>query len=130
MPPEFSPKNRNLWLNYVLLIFLVPWFENPLLTDIDGNTLVHLAARTGKTEIVRYFDNLRKNIQDLTNKNGETPLHCAAANGNLAVFKILSKSSKNINPMANNGSTPMHEACVNGNRLIFKYLLARVSSCF
>ena len=113
------------------MIFLVPWFQDPLMIDKDGNTLVHLAARRGQTEIVRYFIGLANpEIPELVNKNGETPLHCAAANGNLAVFKILSKNAKDMNPKANNGSTPLHEACFNGNRLIFKYLITKVCIVF
>ena len=38
-----------------MFFFLVPWFQDPLMIDKDGNTLVHLAARRGQTEIVRYF---------------------------------------------------------------------------
>lgn len=112
--------------NYNEPYILVPWFKDPLLTDIDGNTLVHLAARTGQTEIIRYFDGIKTNLHNLINKNGETPLHCAAANGNLSVFKILSKNSKDINPRTKHGSTPLHEACFNGHRLIFKYLISKV----
>ena len=104
----------------------MPWFQDPLQSDIEGNTLVHLAARAGQTEIIRFFDTLKINIQDLVNKNGETPLHCAAGYGNLATFKILSKSLKDINPKAKNGATPLHEACFGGNRLIFKYLITKV----
>ena len=117
----------NHTLSAVCMLFLVPWFQDPLMIDKDGNTLVHLAARRGHTEIVRYFIGLANpKIPELVNKNGETPLHCAAANGNLAVFKILSKNVKDMNPKANNGSTPLHEACFNGNRLIFKYLITKV----
>ena len=116
---------------HIFGFFLVPWFQDPLMVDKDGNTLVHLAARRGQTEIVRYFIGLANpKIPELVNKNGETPLHCAAANGNLAVFKILSKNAKDMNPKANNGSTPLHEACFNGNRLIFKYLITKVCIIF
>ena len=65
---------------------------DPKSTDLNCNTFYHLAARDGRTEVVKSFiDEV-----DLTsvNNDGDTPLHLAAKSGHTEVVKLLLNKSK------------------------------------
>lgn len=51
-----------------------------------GDTLLHLAVKSRRLEVVKYF--VGKGI-DVKNKYNETPLHYATDNGNLEIMKYL-----------------------------------------
>ena len=50
--------------------------------DQEGNTLLHIAARTGLLGIIKFMLEWKHEIKcDATNGNGKTPLHLAAESG-------------------------------------------------
>ena len=89
---------------------------NPIV-DRDGDTsysLMHLAAREGRLEIVEYISNklYEKNPSSLAVDNGRTPLHEAAQYGHLNVTMFIvnqiRKEKQGENPADAFGVTPAH----------------------
>ncbi|KAJ3380478.1 Osteoclast-stimulating factor 1 [Entophlyctis sp. JEL0112] len=74
--------------------------------DKAGNTALHWAARSGKTEVVRML--LEKSpALNAKNKLGDTALHNAAWGGHLAVVSLLlSQPDIQANLKNNDGATP------------------------
>ena len=114
-----------------------------------GVTAIHMAARAGHLEIVRFIienlqdqnqsaspcridsvpqltcgDHFHKNPQ---NTDGVTPLHLAALNGHFETCAFIIKLVSNRNPKDKNGNTPLHGAAKRGHlqiyKLIMKYLV-------
>jgi ankyrin repeat protein len=89
-------------------LFLAVWQNdinafNPLTTsyshdekDSAGNTLLHLAAMRGGTEILRILISLGSYVH-ATNNVGETPLHFAARNGHTGTTQMLINSGADVN---------------------------------
>lgn len=62
------------------------------LTDIDQNTLVHLAAMSPHSGLLFYLVNTLKLKANTVNRYGETPLYLAVKNGNFSAVNILSEA--------------------------------------
>ena len=114
-----------------------------------GVTAIHMAARAGHLEIVRFIiENLQDQNQSASpcridsvpqltcgdhvhknprNADGVTPLHLAALNGHFETCAFIIKLVTNSNPKDKNGNTPLHGAAKRGHlqiyKLIMKYLV-------
>ena len=105
----------------------------------DGMTSIHMAAKTGHLEIVKFIINnlpdqnpsaavLPLIEQRINNEHsdGLTPLHYAALNGHFKTCKFIIKLLTNKNPKDKEGSTPLHYAAKRGHvricKLIMEYL--------
>ncbi|MDR0289114.1 MAG: ankyrin repeat domain-containing protein [Rickettsiales bacterium] len=84
-----------------------------MLCNLEGGTVLHLAAKLGYTDIV---NDLIKNVGDINpvNGDGQTPLHLAAQNGHIDIVRALIE--KGANPLLKNGDgkTP-RELATNDN---------------
>ncbi|WP_265017735.1 MULTISPECIES: ankyrin repeat domain-containing protein [unclassified Wolbachia] len=90
-----------------------------------GITLLYLAAKNGRINLVRYFiDEKRANVHEKTN-NGQTPLHSAARNGHKDVVEALLEKGANIHEKDNNGYTPLHLAAYSGHKDVVEALLKK-----
>lgn len=82
-----------------------------LVTDVNlsedsGNTLLHLAAHNGHTNIVEFL--LSSNVDiDSTNEYGNTPLHFASHRGYFEVVDLLLRHGANIYATNRYSSTPL-----------------------
>ena len=89
------------------------------------NTALHIAARNGRYDIVRYLiekQNLDPNIQGFV---GRTPLHEASKNGNLNIVKYLIMQSADVNAQDRMGNAPIHVAIKYGHFDIVEFLLEK-----
>lgn len=89
--------------------------------NIEGETALHLAARSGRLEIVKI---LLKNGADVhqTTSTGWTPLHYAACCGEFQTAKYLIKQGAVI--QNDNGFvTPLHVTAISGKPLIAELLM-------
>ena len=93
--------------------------------NVDGFTLLHVAARSGHLVVVNYLINeIGCNAQYAT-WDGYTSLHFACVNGHLDVVNYLI-SDCNCNPECLTTSrklTPLYYACMNGHLEVAKYLI-------
>ncbi len=122
-------------------------------TDIEGNTLLMLAARDGHVDTVVYQINARAKINArnsagdnalrraafrgplkvvealvaggaAVNSPGWTPLAYAAFNGQTEIAAFLIKAGADVNAASENGTTPLIAAARGGHIEIAKALLA------
>ncbi len=123
-------------------------------TDIDGNTLLMLAARDGHADLVRYLIgqraklNARNSAGDTAlrlasfrghlpvvellitggasvNMTGWTPLAYASFSGHLDIAKRLIEAGADVNSSSENGTTPLIAAARSGYAEVVKLLLSR-----
>ena len=113
--------------HFVVVKYLVDTMEdkNPKIDKRHGWTLVHLAAKLGRIDIVKYVMSKVSNIIPKDN-HGQTPLHIAATFGKLDVVKLIMEKLEIKSPKDNNGKTPLHNAARNGNLIVFKYIVENV----
>lgn len=121
--------------------------------DKDGNTMLHLAAAAGNSELVEFllkeqeFNPIRKNFRDetalhvvmdtktaaillkykgnpqLQDKQGETPLYKAVSRGKVELVKLLLDARSDTYLSNINGETLLHIAARLGNVPIMEMLL-------
>ncbi|XP_067685913.1 serine/threonine-protein phosphatase 6 regulatory ankyrin repeat subunit B-like [Haliotis asinina] len=112
-------------------------------TDIHGNTPLHIACREGYQEIVEcllrpvYYEETLLNQheipyqripQDLEKRNydGHACLHLAAISSHLKVLELLLSKKANINVRdGTSGRTVLHYAAETGNRILLDFLLSQ-----
>lgn len=88
-------------------------------TDMDGNTLIIIAAREGNTELVTTLINYRAKI-NARNRHGDTALRLAALKGNQDMVQRLVKAGAHVNMP---DWTPLIYASFNGHVDVVDYLL-------
>ena len=86
--------------------------------DVDGNTLLHLAAKNETMQAL--FKDIDHNIK---NKEGRTPLHIACVYGNLNGVKQLIEQGAKVNAKDNCNKTPLSLAILNNHTGIVSALL-------
>jgi ankyrin repeat protein len=59
-----------------------------------GETLLHLCAEKGETEMMKLFLRISVNV-NILNKSKETPLHIACFNGHTECVKLLLEANAN-----------------------------------
>ena len=77
--------------------------NNPIYTDADGNTPLHIAARSGDVKKMNELINYGADIEniDTPNNKGQTALHLSAAGCHVKVVKLLLENKANPNLLDN-----------------------------
>jgi hypothetical protein len=98
----------------ILQLSLINKIPLPIITDRDGNNLIHLAILNTnyKSEfaILNYIKFLvqQQVNPDQPNKENQTPLHLACQNQYLTIINFLLEQNINVNYQDNNGLTAFH----------------------
>lgn len=92
------------------------------ITNREGSTLLHFAAKRGDAEIAKFLLESDFNV-DITNSNGTTPLHWATEAGNENIFHYFIENGANMQIVNRRGDTLLHRACKGKNKNIIEYLL-------
>ena len=95
-----------------------------LASDNAQGTSLHVAARYGHLEIVRYLTNLPSCRVDGTDINSDTAMHVASRKGHLEIVRFLIQE-KGCDPMlrcGEEGWTPLHIACSEAHMDVIKFL--------
>lgn len=79
---------------------------DPITTTTSGDTILHIAVRMFRTDIVSYFSS-NKHLLDLKNNKNETPLLIAATT-TVEIFEILLKAGANLLATDSFGNTVLH----------------------
>ncbi|XP_064464761.1 uncharacterized protein LOC135376110 [Ornithodoros turicata] len=90
-------------------------------TDEKENTALHLSARKGHTNVVKFLIPFYTSV-DVINVPRMTPMHVCASNGHLGVVKLLLLRSR-MSFRDKYRMTPLHWACYSGAVDIVNFLL-------
>lgn len=102
-----------------------------LVTSGQKNTILHIAAKTGKLQIKEDDDHVLRFLYE-QNKKGDTPLHIAAKLGNIEMTKILVAKAKKTDVEQNRKllsmvnhekDTALHEAVRHNRFEVVKLLI-------
>ncbi len=89
------------------------------MNDSNANTCLHVAARTGRTEIVRFL--LSKDVNAHSRARSDyTPLHFAAENGYVEIVRLLLQAGAKVYHHTTTGKLAS-DLATNG---MVKYILA------
>jgi len=92
------------------------------MTDNDGETPLHKAAKNGRNYMVVLLITNRANI-NTSNKDGKTPLHMAVKKGSKEIVEYLVANGANVNMIDKDGDTPLQLSLKLGQKEITKLLL-------
>ena len=85
-------------------------------TDNNGNTALHQAAESGRTDIVKAWLAIDSSLVEETNRDGNTALHLAAQNGHTDTVREFPASPRIETGKTNrDGNTALHLAAQNGH---------------
>jgi ankyrin repeat protein len=91
--------------------------------DNYGQTPLHLACFSGRTECLRYLLKRGGNVNATTFKTLLTPLHTAASEGHWQCVEILLKEGASCNAKDIRKEIPLHKASFNGSLKCIEMLL-------
>ena len=91
--------------------------------QVQGNTLLHLAAIEENTEVMRVLAGWEKTLLEEKNKKGQTPLHMVVERGMEEMVKTLLTYRADPSIKDGNGDTALHLAHRKGYRTIANLLL-------
>jgi ankyrin repeat protein len=91
--------------------------------DINGDTVLHVAASRGIAWLLVYFHTTLKMDANDKNARGRTPLHIAALEHQEPVAWLLSNWTSDIDTKDNENMTPLHFAALANNYRIVRHLL-------
>ncbi|KAE9412643.1 hypothetical protein Angca_009452, partial [Angiostrongylus cantonensis] len=81
-------------------------------TDVNGNTLLHIAADRGHVMILEGLLMFLGNDANRPNSNGDTPMHLAARSQHAACLdRLLNTNHLHSNVQNSAGDSPMHIVC-------------------
>lgn len=84
---------------------------NPHITNVTGQTPLHLASQEGKTNAVEaLLRNPELRVDDADKRNSNTALHYAALNGHTDTVNFLIGSGADKDAVDKNGNTALHLA--------------------
>ncbi|GJQ72202.1 hypothetical protein Trydic_g3293 [Trypoxylus dichotomus] len=90
----------------------------------DGYTSLHIAAKYGRTDILRLLLDAGALVNLKTYKTFHTPLHIASIYRKKHIVKELLKCGNCcIDPSDSYGNTPLHYACLNNDLEMFEILI-------
>lgn len=138
----FVSKNKDSSISYAvmggqinILKRFIPTLDELHVVNNKGETLLHLAAKSGKNEMFEYLLQIHKNCKKsncqnefryslLKDLDGRTILHIAAQNKNLELCKlILQHESRLLLKKDKNGRSAIHYAAEAGDLNIVKLLV-------
>ncbi|XP_014270743.1 putative ankyrin repeat protein RF_0381 [Halyomorpha halys] len=93
-------------------------------TMIDGEFMLHKAAREGNVNAVINLINSGFNRIDIVDLNDATPLYLAVEHGHYKVVELLLNRGANPNVRNKDLWTPLHKAAIAGDDNIVKLLLS------
>ncbi|XP_026481622.1 ankyrin repeat domain-containing protein 16-like [Ctenocephalides felis] len=110
--------SSNLQKAYKCIQILIDKKAERLISNKDGWTCLHLAARLGDVNIFKII--WQNNIEDIMikSKNGRTALHITALHGHLDLLKYFLTNGiteKELEVADNCGNTIFHDAVLSGN---------------
>lgn len=91
----------------------------------SGLVPLHLVAKEGRTDIVRWLITEAGAIVEMEDREGETPLHKAAMAGKLSVTAVLLSHGADANAKDTDGWTALHNACSRGYLDLVRLLIDR-----
>lgn len=91
---------------------------------IDGNTLLHIAAKKGKEPLVNLYINHALRI-DEKGENGNTPLFVSIQEKNESITKLLMEKGANVNLGNFHGDTPLSLSVKQGNLNLMNLLMEK-----
>ena len=94
---------------------------DPDTADPDGNTILMIAARLGRQEVVSLLISRKAGVTRRS-AHGDTALMLACLKGHLAVAKILVANGAQINQP---GWMPLHYAAFEGRAEVISYLIEK-----
>ena len=98
--------------------------------DNEVYTYLHHSARSGNSELVKYFINTGGNIYLKTN-DGKNCLYLTAEGGHISLCKIfLQKYIFDLRIIDRYGNMPLHYCAENGSYVLFKYLVQNGSDVY
>lgn len=99
--------------------------RNLNLSDGNGETALHIAARSENIDIVEYLLSIPSTAVNARDKMGRTSLHLACEKGHIEIVKrLLIHPSIYVNAPDRESSKPLHLACGKGHLEVVWALLA------
>ena len=94
-----------------------------MVTDKNGNTILHAAAREGSLDVMKYLINTHHYNLMTTNNNGQTVLHLAVEHIDVIKY-LINQCNCDIMVTDKNGYTPLHYAAWWGTPEVVEFLLS------
>ncbi len=123
---EYSPQ---LWKaakegNLEDIKHLVSMGHNPMKKDSNNNTALHIAAKYGRIEILKYLIEDQGCNPASLGQYGATPLHRAAEGKHLSIVQyLITQHQVDSLEQDDHGYSPLHRACQGGDLAIVKFLI-------
>ncbi len=89
----------------------------------DGQTLLHIAAKTGSTDCLRLLLTAGTSIDAVEPQRDVTALHMVAQQGHEACMRELLLAGANVEATAKDGGKPLHLAAIKGQLGCLQQLL-------
>jgi len=96
--------------------------SSPCAQSTRIHSAMHIAARIGSMESMRYYLSRNAKIDSLSRAR-RTPLYVAASKGHLAVAKLLLSLGADMNKVCRHNKTPLIRAAEKGHLDILEYML-------
>ncbi len=92
-------------------------------TNAAGETFLHLAAKHGHTNVIRYLHDIGAADMIKTNKSGETALYLAAKHGAMESFNTIKGLGASLTAITSKGDTYLHIAAQKGDTAALQVFL-------
>ena len=94
-------------------------------SDYNGDYLVHIAARTGKTNVMTVLGRVGQADMNVRNNDGQTPLHISSKIGDDAMVRVLQNFNANADVIDKKERTALHVAAEYGHTVIVEILVEK-----